>query len=190
MWPRAGLPMLSTKKARSRASKPAVCGQSARPVLSEYAARPQRCAPPSEWTEWTPRGPTRRAAAYKHAAVGDAPRFGFAHRKPDQRAAAQMDASHLGLARLGPARFAAARMEAPQPGLTRRSRTRAPRPGAARRDSDCRAAARLDVPQFEWMRRSADKKPAAFPLSPCRTFVLRRPARRCLSTLRTVSVAM
>ncbi len=45
MWPRAGLPMLSTKKARSRASKPAVCGQSARPVLSEYAARPQKVRP-------------------------------------------------------------------------------------------------------------------------------------------------
>ena len=123
----------------------------------------KRCAPPSEWT---PRGPTRRAAAYEHAAVGDAPQFGFAHRKPDQRAAAQMDASHLGLARPGPARFAAARTKAPQPGLTRRCRTHAPRPGAARRDSDCRAAARLGVPQFGWTRRSADKKPAAFPSPP------------------------
>lgn len=50
--------------------------------------------------------------------------------------------------------------------MTRRSRTHAPRPGAARRDSDCRAAARLSVPQFGWTRRSADKKPAAFPSPP------------------------
>lgn len=50
--------------------------------------------------------------------------------------------------------------------MTRRSQTHAPRSGAARRDSDCRAAARLGVPQFGWTRRSADKKPAAFPSLP------------------------
>ena len=78
-------------------------GKAPGPYCQSMPRGRKRCAPPSEWTEWTPRDPTRRAAAYEHAAVGDAPQFGFAHRKPDQRAAAQMDASHLGLARLGPA---------------------------------------------------------------------------------------
>ena len=167
MWPRAGLPMLSTKKARSRASKPAVCGQSARPVLSEYAARPQKVRPAVGMDGMDAPRPdsarcgirTRRSRCSRTASRTNAPQPKWTRLISDWRASAQPNS--------------------PQPGLTRRSQTHAPRSGAARRDSDCRAAARLGVPQFGWTRRSAGKKPAAFPLSPspCRTFVLRRPAR-------------
>ena len=119
--------------------------------------------------------PATRLGALRHTNTPQS----VTRRSSDSRTASRTNAPQPKWPRLIWDWRASAQPNSPQPGLTRRSQTHAPRSGAARRDSDCRAAARLGVPQFGWTRRSAGKKPAAFPLSPspCRTFVLRRPAR-------------
>ena len=176
MWPRAGLPMLSTKKARSRASKPAVCGQSARPVLSEYAARPQKVRP----------------AVGMDALRPDSARCGVRTRRSRWRAAVRIRAAQAGPTRHGPNGRVSSRIGAPWPSPIRRSPDGSP---AARIDAPLpnpRAKAGRGAPRFGlpcrrppwrsavWMDAAQrGQKAGSVPLSPspCRTFVLRRPAR-------------
>ena len=148
MWPRAGLPMLSTKKARSRASKPAVCGQK-RPARTVRVCRAAaKVRPPSEWTEWTPATRLGALRHHEHAAVGDAPpvRIRAPQAGPTRRSPNGRVSSRIGAPR--PSLIRRSRIDAPQPnprakvGRGAPIRTAAPPPALAFRSLDGRGAAR------------------------------------------------
>ena len=154
MWPRAGLPMLSTKKARSRASKPAVCGQSARPVLSEYAARPQKVRPAVGMDGMdAPRpdsarcGIRTRRSRWRAAVRIRAAQAGPTRRSPNGRVSSRIGAPRPSPIRRSPNGSPAVRIDAPQPNPRAKAGRGAPRFGLPCRRPPWRSAVWMDAAQ-------------------------------------------